>query len=97
MKCVSCDICVYHLWFVFFPGAFLSSRVTGACPVATDLVILVNVRTQQQRQNNNNNNNNNNKNNNNNHNNNEGKELAPLEIPFKKFTPNYHHLKCRDL
>ena len=45
MNCVSCDICVYHLWFVFFPGAFLSSRVTGACPVTTDSIMRVNVRT----------------------------------------------------
>ena len=45
MNCVSCDICVYHLWFVFFPGVFLSSRVTGACPVTTDLIMRVNVRT----------------------------------------------------
>ena len=42
----SCDICVYHLGlFVFFPGVFLSSRVTGACPVTTDLIMRVNVRT----------------------------------------------------
>ena len=46
MNCVSCDICVYHLGlFVFFPGVFLSSRVTGACPVTTDLIERVNVRT----------------------------------------------------
>ena len=46
MNCVSCDICVYHLWlFVFFPGVFLSSRVTGARPVTPDLVMRVNVRT----------------------------------------------------
>ena len=47
MNCVSCDICVYHLWFAlcFFPGVFLSSRVTGACPVTTDLIMRVNVRT----------------------------------------------------
>ena len=46
MNCVSCDICVYHLWFVcVFPGVFLSSRVTGACPVTTDLTIRVNLRT----------------------------------------------------
>ena len=46
MNCVSCDICVYHLWFVFFPsGVFLSSRGTGACPVTTDLIMQVNVRT----------------------------------------------------
>ena len=46
MDCVSCDICVYHLGlFVFFPGVFLSSRVTGACPVTTDLIMRVNLRT----------------------------------------------------
>ena len=46
MNCVSCDICVYHLGlFVFFPRVFLSSRVTGACPVTTDLIMRVNVRT----------------------------------------------------
>ena len=47
MDCVSCDICVYHLWFClcFFPGVFLSSRVTGACPVTTDLIMRVIVRT----------------------------------------------------
>ena len=46
MNCVSCDICVYHLGLcVFFPGVFLSSRVTGACPVTTDLIMRVNVRT----------------------------------------------------
>ena len=44
MNCVSCDICVYHLWFVFFPRVFLSSRVTGDCPVTTDLIMRVNVR-----------------------------------------------------
>ena len=46
MNWVSCDICVYHLGLcVFFPGVFLSSRVTGACPVTTDLIMRVNVRT----------------------------------------------------
>ena len=46
MYCVSCDICVYHLGlFVFFPGVFLSSRVTGACPVTTDLIMRVNAKT----------------------------------------------------
>ena len=46
MNCVSCDICVYHFGLcVFFPGVFLSSRVTGACPVTTDLIMRVNVRT----------------------------------------------------
>ena len=29
----------------FIPGVFLSSRVTGACPVTADLVMRVNVRT----------------------------------------------------
>ena len=47
MSCVSCDICVYHLWFClcFFPGVFLSFRVTGACSVTTDLTMRVTVRT----------------------------------------------------
>ena len=46
MNCVSCDVFVYHLGlFVFFPEVFLSSRVTGACPVTTDLIMRVNVRT----------------------------------------------------
>ena len=46
MNCVSCDICVYHLrLFVFFPRVFLSSRVTGACPVTTDFIMRVNVIT----------------------------------------------------
>ena len=46
MNCVSCDICVYHLGlFVFFPRVFLRSRVTGACPVTTDLNMRGNVRT----------------------------------------------------
>ena len=46
MNCVSCDICVFHLGlFVFFPRVFLSSRVTGACPVTTDLIMRANVRT----------------------------------------------------
>ena len=46
MNCVSCDICVYHLGLcVVFPGVFLSSRVTGACSVTTDLIMRVNVRT----------------------------------------------------
>ena len=46
MNCVSCDICVYHLGlFVLFPKVFLSSRVTGACPVTTDLIMRVNVGT----------------------------------------------------
>ena len=46
MNCVSCDVCVYYLGLcVFFPGVFLSSRVTGACPATTDLIMRVNVRT----------------------------------------------------
>ena len=37
---------MYHLGlFVFFPRVLLSSRVTGACPVTTDLIMRVNVRT----------------------------------------------------
>ena len=44
MNCVSCDICLYHVGlFVFFPRVFLSSRVTGACPVTTDLIMQDNV------------------------------------------------------
>ena len=41
MNCASCDI-VYAPplgLFVFFPGVFLKSRVTGACPVTTDLIM----------------------------------------------------------
>ena len=47
MNCVSCDIglCVYQGCLYFFPGVFLGSRVTGACPVTTDLIMRVNVRT----------------------------------------------------
>ena len=46
MNCVGCDICVYHLGlFVFFPRVFLSFRVTRACPVTTDLIMQVDVRT----------------------------------------------------
>ena len=48
MNCVSNDdTCAYHFWFCLcvFPGVFISSRVTGACPVATDLTIRLNVRT----------------------------------------------------
>ena len=46
MNCVICDICVYHLGlFVFSPRVFLSSRVTGVCPVTTDLITRDNVRT----------------------------------------------------
>ena len=42
MNSVSCDICAHHLWFVCAfscPGVFLSSGVTGACPVTTDLIM----------------------------------------------------------
>ena len=46
MNCVSCDICVFHLGlFVFFPSVCLSSRVTGACPVTTDLIMRGDVTT----------------------------------------------------
>ena len=46
MNCVSYDICVYHFWFLcfFFLGVFFHSRVTGTCPVTTDLIRRVNVR-----------------------------------------------------
>eukprot|EP00904_Undaria_pinnatifida_P010298 jgi/Undpi1/6399/HiC_scaffold_20.g08880.m1 len=48
MTCVSCDICVYHLGlFVFLPRVFLSSRVAGACPVTTDLIMRVNTKRQR--------------------------------------------------
>ena len=38
-------ICVYPLGllFVFSSGVFLSSRVAGACPVTTDLIMRVNI------------------------------------------------------
>ena len=48
MNCVSCDICVYHLGlFVFFPRIVLSSIQSdwSLCPVTTDLIVRVNVRT----------------------------------------------------
>ena len=50
MNCVSCDIhyaCTYvPPWvFVFFRREFISSRVTEACSVTTDLIMRVNVRT----------------------------------------------------
>ena len=45
MNCVRGDTCVYHFCWVFSPGVFLSSRVTGACPVTTDLIMRANVRT----------------------------------------------------
>ena len=36
----------HHFWFAyFFFGAFFHTRVTGACPVTTDLIMRVNVRT----------------------------------------------------
>ena len=39
-------LCTYRIWFgVFFPGKFFHSRVTGACPVTTDLIKRVNMRT----------------------------------------------------
>ena len=49
MNCVIYDIWVYCCTpfgfpCVFFSGVFLHSRVTGACPVTTDLVMRVNVR-----------------------------------------------------
>ena len=37
--------CITFGLFVFFPGVFLSSRVTRACPVTADLIMRVNVRT----------------------------------------------------
>ena len=48
MNCVSCDIYMrVPPWVVsVFPaGVFLSSRVTGTCPVTPDLIMRVNVRT----------------------------------------------------
>ena len=46
MNRVCYDICMYHLWFVCAsPGVFLIYRVTGACPVTTDLIMRVNIRT----------------------------------------------------
>ena len=48
MNTVSCDedyACTTSGLLVFFPGVFLSSRVTGACPVTTDLNMRLNVRT----------------------------------------------------
>ena len=47
MNCVSYDICVYNFWLClcFFSGVLLNSRVTAACPVTTDLIMRVNVRT----------------------------------------------------
>ena len=50
MNCVSCDILRSMrvpplLCLCFFPGVFLSSGVTGACPVTTELIMRVHVRT----------------------------------------------------
>ena len=48
MNCISCDIdyaCTTFGLLVFVPGVFASSRVTGACPVTTDLIMRVNVGT----------------------------------------------------
>ena len=52
MKCVSCDrymrvpplVCM-----CFLPGVFLSSRVTGARPVTTNLIMRVSVRATSRR------------------------------------------------
>ena len=43
MNCVDCDICVVVC--VFPRVLFLSSRVTGACPVTADFITLADVRT----------------------------------------------------
>ena len=44
INCVSCDICVYHLWFVcVFPWGI--PQLQSDCPVTTDLIMRVNVRT----------------------------------------------------
>ena len=54
MHCVSYGILIYAckdfvpllvLFVFFFPGKFFHFRVTGACPVTTDLIMRVNVRT----------------------------------------------------
>ena len=46
MNCASwIYACTTFGLFVFFPGVFLLSRVTGACPVTTDLIMRVNVKT----------------------------------------------------
>ena len=53
MNCVSyvCHMRVPLLvCLCFFPGVFLSSRVTGACPVTTDVIIRVGVRVNVQQQ-----------------------------------------------
>ena len=47
MNCVNCDIYIYMrvvpllVRWCFFPGVFFHSRVTGACPVITDLIMRV--------------------------------------------------------
>ena len=47
MDCVSCDVCVYHLWFVcVFPSWGISQRQSDwslSCD-HTDLIMRVNVR-----------------------------------------------------
>ena len=52
INCVSCDIYVYHLLvcLCFIPGVFLSSRMTGACPATTDLIMQVNARTTKKKE-----------------------------------------------
>lgn len=46
MTCFSYEICVYHFWYVlFFPGILFRSRVTEACPMATDLILRIKART----------------------------------------------------
>ena len=51
VRCIYDDIipCINTVYkaplCVSFPGVFLSSRVTGACPVTMDLIMRVNVRT----------------------------------------------------
>ena len=49
MHCISYDTPGMHGPLLgcmcFFHGAFLHSRVTGACPVTTDLIMRVHVRT----------------------------------------------------
>ena len=42
MTFFSYDTYVYHF---MLPGVFFLSRLTGACPVTTDLITQVNVRT----------------------------------------------------
>ena len=48
MNCVNYDYACTTFVFVgviFFCEVFLHSKVTGACPVTTDLIMRVNVRT----------------------------------------------------